>query len=87
MFLGDNMTKYHKEHVERLVAAMNDFVITLGHGLEKNEELIKSDQLVLQNELKRGYAYLQTELARYMTLVSGAEEEPLVEESAEDADD
>lgn len=30
VFLGDNMTKYNKQHVEKLVAAMNDFIRTLG---------------------------------------------------------
>jgi len=88
VFLGDNMTKYNKEYVERAIVAMSEFVKTLGRALEVNQALIKPDQLAFHKELEKGYSYFQQELTKHMTLDLGqAEEEPQVEESLEDEDD
>ncbi len=78
VFLGDNMTKYNKEHVDKLVAIMNEFIRTLAKGLTVHQRLIKTDQLILQKELEAGLRSFQTEAQRYMSLEE--EEEELIEE-------
>jgi hypothetical protein len=88
VFLGEHKSKYDKEHVDRAIIAMNEFVKALGRALEVNQALIKPDQLAFQKELEKGYSYFKQELATYMTLDLGQTEEELpVEESAEEIDD
>jgi hypothetical protein len=87
IFLGDNMTKYNKQHVDVLVGAMNEFIKTLEKALEVNKRLIKSDQLVLQNELERGFEFLKSEVAKYMTVDLGDADDDLDDAAASDMED
>lgn len=68
VFLGDNMTKFSFNHVEKLVATMNQFLKYLGKGLEVNSRLINVDQIGLQKELLQSYLFLQAEFSKYMTI-------------------
>jgi hypothetical protein len=81
------MTKYNKQHVDVLTGAMNEFLKTLGKALEVNKRLIKPDQLVLQRELERGYDFLKTEIAKYMTVDLGDSEDELADDTASDMED
>jgi len=83
IFLGDNMTKYNKQHVEALINTMNEFVAVLGRALEKNQELITSDQLVVQKSLQEGYRTLKLEVAKYMEIHYEEEEEEAETESTD----
>jgi hypothetical protein len=66
--LGDNKTKYDKEHVEKLIAVMNEFIRTLSQALIVHKGLIDSDQVELQHELETGLQTFQKEVNRFMPL-------------------
>jgi len=87
VFLGDNMTKYEKKHVEILSIAMNQFVKVLGQALEVNQSIIKSDQLVLQRELDSSLNYLKSEISKYMILDLDQNEEKEREEEIDKEDE
>lgn len=80
VFLGDNMTKYNREHAEKLQEAMNDFIRTLASALTVHQGLIKADQLILQKELEGGLKGLQTEAQKYMTLQTEEDDDSIVDE-------
>lgn len=62
---------------------MNEFVAVLGRALEKNQELITSDQLVVQKSLQEGYRTLKLEVAKYMEIHYEEEEEEAETESTD----
>jgi len=84
-FLGDNMTMYQKEHVDKLIASMNNFVITLHEALPINNRYITPNQKPFQEELQNAYYILVKEVRNFMTLDMGDAEDELgtVEESDE----
>lgn len=82
------MTKYNKTHVDALIVAMNELTHTLGLAVVKNKGLVKSDQQAWQKELERGYEFLKTEMAKYMTLDLGdADDEDITTDDTTDVDE
>eukprot|EP01114_Cavostelium_apophysatum_P015137 TRINITY_DN4064_c0_g1_i2.p1 TRINITY_DN4064_c0_g1~~TRINITY_DN4064_c0_g1_i2.p1 ORF type:complete len:1824 (-),score=558.97 TRINITY_DN4064_c0_g1_i2:115-5586(-) len=86
VFLGDNMTRYDKKHVEQLTTAMTNFVKALGQALEVNQGLIKSDQVILQRELESALRNLKAEVTKYMILDLDTPEEESEREGEEEED-
>jgi len=83
VFLGDNMIKYNKDHVDKLVVIMNDFIHTLTRALDVHQGFIKADQLILQKELEAALKIFETEAQRYMSVEKDEEltEDSLTEET------
>jgi hypothetical protein len=78
------MTKYNKEHVDKLIGVMNDFIRTLAKAVIVHQGLIKPDQLVLQKELEAGLRTFQMEAQRFMPLEEEDEEvieEPIIDDT------
>ena len=87
VFLGDNMVKYDRSHVEKLQSIMNEFILTLENALAVHQVLIKPEQLILQKELELGLKNMQTEALKYMSLTKDEDDDIEENSTIEDVDD
>ncbi|XP_048588503.1 dedicator of cytokinesis protein 9-like [Nematostella vectensis] len=58
--------KHPGKHIERLQNVYREFLKFCGKALEINNQLIKEDQRMYQDDMKEKYGLLRTELAKYM---------------------
>ena len=66
-FLDKSVLASHPhKHIEMLQQVYREFIGCCGKALEQNDQLIKEDQRMYQEDMKEKYAQLRTQLAKYI---------------------
>ena len=59
------LTLHPHKHIEKLQQVYREFIACCGKALEINDQLIKEDQRMYQEDMKEKYAQLRAQLAKY----------------------
>ncbi|XP_073255433.1 dedicator of cytokinesis protein 11-like [Porites lutea] len=60
------MASHPHKHIEKLQQVYREFIACCGKALEINDQLIKEDQRIYQEEMKKNYTQLKAQLAKYI---------------------
>lgn len=60
------LTSHPHKHIEKLQQVYREFLGCCGKALDINDQLIKEDQRMYQEDMKEKYAHLKTQLAKYI---------------------